>query len=83
MISTKNLTFNNFKKKTNLSGIKQKLKLILSNQNEVLNSLKSTYKYPYSKKFINKFKGKFSLIRIIGMGGSVLGSKAIYNFLNF
>ena len=50
--------------------------------NEVINSLKSNYKYSYSQKFINKFKNKFSSLKLIGMGGSILGTKAIYSFLN-
>ena len=43
-------------------------------------TLKPTYKYSYSKKIIKKYK-KLSNLRIIGMGGSVLGSEAIYDFL--
>jgi len=43
-------------------------------------SLKPSYKYSYSKKIINKYK-KFFNIRIIGMGGSILGTKAICGFL--
>ena len=83
MISTKNLKFFNFKKKISSSIIKKELKLILGNkENEVINSLKLSYKYSYSHKFLNKFKNKFSSIRLIGMGGSILGTKAIYSFLN-
>ena len=41
MISTKNLKFNNFKKKISSSKIKKELKLILGDkENEVINSLK-------------------------------------------
>ena len=43
-------------------------------------TLKPSYKYSYSKKAISKYK-KFSNIRIIGMGGSILGAEAIYDFL--
>jgi len=83
MIITRNLIFENFKNKSNSTNIKKKLKLILNNKNnEVINSLKLNYKYSYSQKFINKFKNKFSSINLIGMGGSILGTKAIYNFLN-
>ena len=45
--------------------------------------MKSNYKYSFSQKLVNKFKNKFSSIRLIGMGGSILGTKAIYNFLNY
>ena len=83
MISTKNLKFFNFKKKISSSVVKKELRLILSDkENQVINSLKLNYKYSYSDKFLNKFKNKFSSIRLIGMGGSILGTKAIYSFLN-
>ena len=83
MISTKNLKFFNFKKKISSSVVKKELRLILSDkENQVINSLKLSYKYSYSNKFLNKFKNKFSSIRLIGMGGSILGTKAIYSFLN-
>tara|TARA_B100001939_G_scaffold21678_1_gene17633 strand:- start:150 stop:1319 length:1170 start_codon:yes stop_codon:yes gene_type:complete len=83
MISTKNLKFSNFKKKISSSVVKKELRLILSDkENQVINSLKLSYKYSYSNKFLNKFKNKFSSIRLIGMGGSILGTKAIYSFLN-
>ena len=83
MISTKNLKFLNFKKKIFSSVVKNELKLLLGDkENEVINSLKLSYKYSYSNKFLNKFKNKFSSIRLIGMGGSILGTKAIYSFLN-
>ena len=83
MISTKNLKFSNFKKKISSSVVKKELRLILNDkENQVINSLKLSYKYSYSNKFLNKFKNKFSSIRLIGMGGSILGTKAIYSFLN-
>ena len=80
MIITKNISFKNFSKKYSTS-VNDKLKFLLKENNEILNSLKSSYNYSYSKKFINKYKKKFSTLRIIGMGGSILGTKAIFNFL--
>ena len=83
MISTKNLKFFNFKKKISSSIVKKELRLILNDkENQVINSLKLSYKYSYSNKFLDKFKNRFSSIRLIGMGGSILGTKAIYSFLN-
>ena len=83
MIITRNLIFENFKSKKNSINVKKKLRLILNDKsNEVINSLKSSYKYSYSQKFIKKFKNKFSSLKLIGMGGSILGTKAIYSFLN-
>ena len=52
----------------------------MSEKNEVLLSLSKGYKNSYIKKKIIKFKS-YSRINIIGMGGSILGAKAIYNFL--
>jgi len=46
----------------------------------VLNSYKKNYKLDFSKKIIKKFS-KCENIIIVGMGGSVLGTKSIYSFL--
>ena len=74
------MIFKNFlnikKKKT----IKKDFLNLIKNQPQLFESLKPTYKYSYSKKKISKYK-KFSNIRVIGMGGSILGAEAIYNFL--
>ncbi len=43
--------------------------------------MSNDYKYSYNNKIIKKLK-KFQYYRIIGVGGSILGSKAIYQFLN-
>ena len=80
MIITRNILFKNFNKKYS-SSVNSKLKFILGKNNEILNSLKSSYRYSYSKKFINKYKKNFSILRIVGMGGSILGTKAIFSFL--
>ena len=77
---TKNLIFENFKnKKVNLK-LKNYLKELISSKNEVINSLSKGYKYSYTKKSIKKLKG-YKDIRIFGMGGSSLGTLAIYDFL--
>ena len=60
--------------------IKKDFLNLLKDQPLLFKTLKPTYKYSYSKKAIAKYK-KFSNIRIIGMGGSILGAEAIYNFL--
>ena len=79
---SKNINFKNFKLRYSDIKVKKKLKSILSEQNEVLNSLKKNYKNSYKKKLINKYK-KFENFRLIGMGGSVLGTKTIYEFLKY
>ena len=60
--------------------IKKDLLNLLRKQPKLFETLKTNYKYSYSKKIISKYK-KFSNIRVIGMGGSVLGTEAIYDFL--
>ena len=80
MMLTRNILFKNFNKKYS-SSVNSKLRFILGKNNEILNSLKSSYRYSYSKKFINKYKKNFSILRIVGMGGSILGTKAIFSFL--
>jgi len=69
--------FLNIKKK---KAIKKDFLNLLKNQPQLFETLKPTYKYSYSKKKISKYK-KFSNIRVIGMGGSILGAEAIYDFL--
>ncbi len=76
------ISFKNFKHKNNNKKFKQKLKSILSERNEVINSLKKNYKNSYTKKLISKHK-KTKNFRLIGMGGSVLGAQTIYEFLRY
>ena len=84
MIFSKNIEFKCFQKKRNSNLIKKNLLLLINQKNnEVINSLKLNYKYSYSKKFLNNLKKKYNKIRLIGMGGSILGTKAIFNFLDF
>ena len=62
---------------------KENIKIIINNLDEVKNvfhSLSKKYKFNFKTKDINKFK-KYKTIVIIGMGGSILGSEAIYFFL--
>ena len=81
MILTKNISFKNFSKNKKNKILKKNLYEIINNQNEILRSLNKDYKYSYSKSLIKKFKKKFLQIRLIAMGGSILGTKAIYRFL--
>ena len=82
---TKNINFNNFlyKKKNNIKDIFYAIKKkYFLGKEKLLLSLSDQYKYSFDSKIILKLK-KFSAYRIIGMGGSVLGAEAIYNFLKF
>jgi glucose-6-phosphate isomerase len=74
------MIFKNFLNIKNNKIIKKDFLNLIKDQPLVFETLKSTYKYSYSKKVISKYK-KFSNIRVIGMGGSILGTEAIYDFL--
>ena len=76
---SKNLNFINFKNKTHNKSLGKIYKNITSQKNEILSSLKPNYKYSYDQTLIKRYRNKN--LRIIGMGGSVLGTKAIYSFL--
>lgn len=75
-----NIKLKSFKVKKKTKKIQSALNKLLINQNPVLRSLSTNYKYSYDNKYLNKFK-KSPNFRIIGMGGSTLGSHAIYDFL--
>ena len=77
---TKNIDFKNFKSKKNILSVKKKLKKLLQENNEVIKSLKKTYKNSFNKKLVNKYRKNLNY-RVIGMGGSILGAQAIYDFL--
>ena len=77
---TPGISFINFKKKNKSENLKKKLQLIIKEKNEILNSLSINYKDSFKKNLINKYK-VFSSFRVIGMGGSILGTRAIYEFL--
>tara|TARA_B110000261_G_scaffold163687_1_gene210422 strand:+ start:318 stop:1484 length:1167 start_codon:yes stop_codon:yes gene_type:complete len=68
------------KNKSKIRKIKEDYKNFLKDKNEVFKSLTTNYKNSYSKKILSKYQ-KYSIIKIIGMGGSILGTQSIYNFL--
>ncbi len=76
----KDINFLNFKIKNNELLIKKKLNLLLSEKNHVIQSLDKSYKNNFKKKNLSKYK-RDTYFRLIGMGGSSLGAKAIYSFL--
>ena len=79
---TKNIDFINFKGKYKTSKIKLILLTLLKGSNEVIKSLSKNYNLNYDLKEIKKYK-KSTNYRIIGMGGSCLGSQTIYDFLKY
>ena len=78
---TKNINFENFKIISKNLKLRKIFLSIFKSESHIINSLTNNYKNSYSKKFVNKYE-KSSNFRIIGMGGSTLGTQAIYNFLN-
>ena len=77
---TKKINFKNFRIKRFNKEILKDLNLIIKEKNKVIESLSTSYKYSYNKAILSKIK-KYSDIRVIGMGGSILGAEAIYDFL--
>ena len=78
---TSGIFFKKLKKKKKFCNLKKKLNSILKENNNIVQSLSSNYRDSFDKKKIKGFK-KFLDYRIIGMGGSSLGTQAIYDFLN-
>ena len=81
---TKNIRFKNFylKKKTTLikKNFENIKKTFLSGNNDLFLSLSESYQSNFNRKKVKDLK-KYSIVRIIGMGGSILGAEAIYEFL--
>ena len=76
----KNILFKNFKLNKKTINTKKILTELLKEDNKILQSLSTNYSDSYTKKSLSKYKN-FKNIRIIGMGGSSLGTRAIHSFL--
>jgi glucose-6-phosphate isomerase len=79
---TSGIFFKNFKIKKKSLKIKKKLEKFIVENNSIAQSLKRNYQDFFKKKELKKYK-KFKNIRVIGMGGSSLGTEAIYDFLKY
>ena len=79
---TKGVKFTNFKTKKKSLLIKKKLISLLKSKNKILNSLSQNYKDNFTKNFLLKYKRNTNY-RVIGMGGSSLGTQTIYDFLKY
>ncbi len=77
---TSGINFINFKKKIKNKKIKEKLSYLIKENNSVIKSLSKKYEDSFNKKLIKKFDKSYNW-RLLGMGGSSLGSQAIYQFL--
>ncbi len=74
--------FNNKNKKLNKIKLTNFLKFkTLIEKYPLLKSLTNNYNYSFQKKNLLNFK-KYDEFNLIGMGGSILGAQAIYNFLS-
>ncbi len=74
----KNIMFKELQK--NFKKIFLKTKEDVKDLNKTLNILDKNFKFNFKTKDLKKFK-KFKTIALVGMGGSILGAEAIYQFL--
>ena len=58
----------------------QEINLEIDNDKKLLHVLNKDYKFNFKLNDLRNFK-KYNTIAIVGMGGSILGSEAVYNFL--
>jgi len=77
---TNGIKFRNFRIHKKSSKIKKQLEFVIKKNNSVIQSLKDNYEDSFDLRKLKKFQ-KFKNLRLIGMGGSSLGVKAIYSFL--
>ncbi len=84
-METKNIIYKNFNNKNNILNKKKLINFlnfkILLQKYPFLKSLTNNYNYSFKKKYLSNLK-KYDEFNLIGMGGSILGVQAIYNFLN-
>ena len=79
---TKNIRLKGF----GITKNKKKIALQVSNKlnfykkSRLINSFSENYRFDFNNNSVNKFK-KYTNFNLIGMGGSSLGAKAIYNFM--
>ena len=79
---SKNIIFKNFQIKKKIKD-KKKIKKILEKEliisSPLLNSFKKKYKYSFKKNIIKNYKS-YKNINLIGMGGSILGTRQFMIF---
>tara|TARA_B100001027_G_scaffold213522_1_gene184346 strand:- start:763 stop:1923 length:1161 start_codon:yes stop_codon:yes gene_type:complete len=80
---SKNISLQNFKKKKIHGKLRKFFKNLVVNsadKKNLINSFTNSYSYSFSKNQVLKFK-KNNVFQVYGMGGSSLGTKAIYDFI--
>ena len=80
MTQIENIKIKNFNKTKPSKKIKSLLNKLILEDNHIIKSLKNTYKDSWNIKKIQKYRN-LKNITLIGMGGSIMGSKSIYSFL--
>ena len=79
---SKHIKLETFKNKISTKNIKVIYNNLIHNRSELIKSLSLNYQYSFKKKNLMKYK-KSKNFRVIGIGGSTLGTQAIYDFLKF
>ena len=80
---TKNIRFQNFKKKRVHTKLKFFFKNLVENsikKENLIHSFTENFHYSFNKNLLDKIK-RNKIFKIYGMGGSSLGAQAIYDFL--
>lgn len=80
MAIIENIKIQNFNKKKPKKKIKILLSKLLDEDNQIIKSLNKSYNDSWNLKKLKKYK-KYSNVTLVGMGGSIMGSKSIYSFL--
>ena len=80
MTQIENIKIKNFNKTKPSKKIKSLLNKLILEDNHIIKSLKNTYKDSWNIKKIQKYRN-LKNITLVGMGGSIMGSKSIYSFL--
>ena len=78
---TSGINFLNFKKRIKSYKIRKNLFNLINENNSIIQSLSKKYKDNFDLNYIKKIN-KSKNYRLLGMGGSTLGSQAIHQFLN-
>ncbi len=77
---TRGINLINYKKKFKTLYVSKILKLLLKENNQSILSLSKFYKNNFNNKLIKKYKNNLDF-KVIGIGGSSIGAKTIYDFL--
>ena len=76
----KKISKNLYKKNLNkFHHVEKQINLEINNKKKMLFILNQSYKFNFNFKDLKNF-ANFNIIALIGMGGSILGTKAIHNF---